>query len=52
MTVPNHDVEALLQPWFHVEMQQALDSPDQRLLICTRNKRIAKLTRSDRTAVR
>ncbi len=39
LTVPNGNVEALLRPWFHVEMQQALNSPEQRLLICTRNKK-------------
>ncbi|OYW09913.1 MAG: hypothetical protein B7X34_05740 [Acidobacteriia bacterium 12-62-4] len=39
LTVPNGDVESLLRPWFHVEMQQALDSPGQRLLICTRKKK-------------
>ncbi len=40
LAVPNRDVEALLRPWFQVEMQQALSSPDQRLLICTRNKKL------------
>jgi SAM-dependent methyltransferase len=40
LTVPNRHVESLLRPWFHVEFQQALDSPDQRLLICTRNKKV------------
>jgi SAM-dependent methyltransferase len=40
LTVPNGNVESLLRPWFQVEMQQALDSPEQRLLICTRNKRL------------
>lgn len=40
LTVPNRQVERLLRPWFHVEIQQALDSPDQRLLICTRNKNL------------
>lgn len=39
ITVPAGNLESLLRPWFHVEMQQALESPDQRLLICTRNKR-------------
>ncbi len=39
LTVPAENVEALLRPWFHVEMQQALDYPEQRLLICTRNKK-------------
>lgn len=38
MTVPKGNSEAMLRRWFHVEMQQALDSPDRRLLICTRNK--------------
>ncbi len=39
LTVPNGNAEAILRPWFHVEMQQALDSPGQRLLLCTRNKK-------------
>jgi hypothetical protein len=38
--VPNPQLEHLLHPWFQVEMQQALDSPDQRLLICIRNKKM------------
>lgn len=40
LTVPNPQLESLLHPWFQVEMQQALDSPDQRLLICIRNKKM------------
>lgn len=39
LTVPNPQLESLLHPWFQVEMQQALESPDQRLLICIRNKK-------------
>lgn len=44
LTVPNPQLEHLLHPWFQVEMQQALDSPDQRLLICIRNKKMLPIS--------